>query len=134
MRAHSWAGIQECDMHRLNLALGMRVRLREHADILMLIDMRAHSQAGRIRTAHAHVSARAHFGHARSCRCRSSCGDPERERADIARRQACIICGCADRCTHWHRVLLYHAWPRVFPSHYRTWLQHYDRNAPLLGT
>ena len=40
-------------------------------------------------------------------RCRSS---PERGCADIALRQAC---GCADRCTHWHRVLLYHAWPIV---------------------
>ena len=27
-----------------------------------------------------------------------------REREDIARRQACIICGCADRCAHWHQV------------------------------
>ena len=40
-----------------------------------------------------------------------------RELEDIVCRQACIICGCADRCADWHCVLLRiscHAWPIVY--------------------
>ena len=66
-------------------------------------------------------------------------GETERERADIARRPACIRTDVPTGTVSCyimrglHNIMCIGMACRYFSSHLRTWLQHYDSNAPLLA-